>query len=361
IRSCARTVTSTRRASRNTRRCFETPGWEMRGNSDPISPAARGRRASKSRTARRVGSAMAAKTLVTKSHPNLFSSSAKNAAESRAKSASFNLTSSPSRSFRRDFSGGSVRDATADCGHPASLSTCNFPPLRRIELHRTRTSFNGLPSFPSMPESRCTNMQSRRRTWSLKKRFSNSFEAFWPTSLRYARKFASTRARHAAMYAFGYFFIPSMASGLSRRYRARLEQRQVVPVRIGEVGREAVVRLDGCRIFELQPAGFEGLEVLPQIVRLEYPVVAAAARLRGRPRIQLVLALEEDHLDVHSLRGDRQPTKVARVLIVRALLEPEHLRVELQGSVLVAHDDGHVCQFFDHGRILRSLYYATVI
>src|SRR5947208_357907 len=103
-----------------------------------------------------------------------------------------------------------------------------------------------------------------------------------------------------------------MASGLSRRYGARLEQRQVVPVRIGEVGREAVVRLDGCRIFELQPAGFEGLEVLPQIVRLEHPVVATATRLRGRPRIQLVLALEEDHLDVHSLRGDRQPTRVAR-------------------------------------------------
>src|SRR5438093_611924 len=37
MRSCARTVTSTRRASRKTRRCFETPGWEIRGNSETIS------------------------------------------------------------------------------------------------------------------------------------------------------------------------------------------------------------------------------------------------------------------------------------------------------------------------------------
>src|SRR5205823_5857351 len=57
-----------------------------------------------------------------------------------------------------DFSGGSSIPVLAEFGHPGSLSTCNLPWLRRIELHRTRTSFNGLPSFPSMPVSRCTNM-----------------------------------------------------------------------------------------------------------------------------------------------------------------------------------------------------------
>src|SRR5436190_1079480 len=45
-----------------------------------------------------------------------------------------------------------------EAGHAGRLSTCSLPWLRRSELHWTRTSFNGLPSFPSMPVSRCTNM-----------------------------------------------------------------------------------------------------------------------------------------------------------------------------------------------------------
>src|SRR5436309_855846 len=136
-------------------------------------------------------------------HPNFFSSSAKKALERRSKSASLSRTSSPPLSFSTDFSGGSLIPATAEFGHPGSLSTCSLPRLSRIELHRTRTSFSGLPSLPSMPESRCTNMESRRRTWSLKKRASNSWVGVLPTWLRYACRSASTLARHAAMYSFG--------------------------------------------------------------------------------------------------------------------------------------------------------------
>src|SRR6267143_900444 len=91
-------------------------------------------------------------------HPNVSSSSAKKAFESRAKSASLSRTSSPTLSFSRDVSGESLIPEPAEFGHPGSLSTCSLPRLSRIELHRARTSFNGLPSLPSMPVNRCTNM-----------------------------------------------------------------------------------------------------------------------------------------------------------------------------------------------------------
>src|SRR3989441_8923141 len=149
-------------------------------------------------------------------HPNFFPSSSKKALERRSKSASLNRTSSLDLSLSTDFSGGSLIPATAEFGHPGSLSTCSLPRLSRIELHRTRTSFSGLPSLPSMPESRCTNMESRRRTWSLKKRASNSWVGVLPTWLRYACRSASTLARHAAMYSFGYFFIPSTGHAFRR-------------------------------------------------------------------------------------------------------------------------------------------------
>jgi hypothetical protein len=56
--------------------------------------------------------------------------------------ASVSLISSPTPSFSTDLSAGSLIDAPAEFGHPGSLSTCSLPPLGRIELHSTRTSFN---------------------------------------------------------------------------------------------------------------------------------------------------------------------------------------------------------------------------
>src|SRR5207245_9909580 len=121
-------------------------------------------------------------------HPNFFSSSAKKALERRSKSASLSRTSSFGLSFSTDFSGGSLIPATAEFGHSGSLSTCSLPRLSRIELHRTRSSFIGFPSLPSMPVSRCTDLYSNRRTWSSKKRAANSREAVSQTAPRHARK-----------------------------------------------------------------------------------------------------------------------------------------------------------------------------
>src|SRR5438105_7930791 len=39
-----------------------------------------------------------------------------------------------------------------------------FSTSRRLEIRKYFFSFNGLPSLPSMPVSRCTNMGSRSRT-----------------------------------------------------------------------------------------------------------------------------------------------------------------------------------------------------
>src|SRR3989442_879792 len=198
-----------------------------------------------------------------------------------------------------------------------------------------------------------------RRTWSLKKRASNSLEGVLPTWLRYACRTPSTLARHAAKYSFGYFFIPSTGSCLPLalgRHGSRLEQREVVAVRVGEVGRDAVVRLDGSGVLELQSARFEDLEVLAEIVRPEIEVIASAPRFGRRARIQLVFACEQDQLDVRPLGCDGEPSRVARVLVVRPLLEPEHLGVEFQGFLLVAHDDRNVRQFLNHGfRLQHSI------
>src|SRR6266545_8137742 len=51
-------------------------------------------------------------------HPNLSSSSAKKALDSRTKSDSLSRTSSPALSFSTDFSGGSVIPELAELGHP---------------------------------------------------------------------------------------------------------------------------------------------------------------------------------------------------------------------------------------------------
>src|SRR2546426_1712997 len=122
------------------------------------------------------------------------------------------------------------------------------------------------------------------------------------------------------MYSFGYFFIPSKGSCLPLalgRHGPRLEQREVVAVRICEVGRDAVVRLDGRGVLELQSARLEGLEVLAAIVRPENEVIASAPRFGRRARIQLVPAFEQDQLDVGALGGDGEPAGTARIPVVR--------------------------------------------
>src|SRR3989442_12192793 len=158
------------------------------------------------------------------------------------------------------------------------------------------------------------------------------------------------------MYSFGYFFLPSTGSCLPLalgRHRPGLEQREVVAVRVCEVGRDPIVRLDGSRVLELQSARLEDLEVLAAVVRPENEVIASAPRFGRRARIQFVFAFEEDQLDVRGFRRDGEPAGTAWIPVIRAVLEPEHLGVELQGCLLVAHDDWYVRQFLDHGCRLR--------
>src|SRR5207245_9362023 len=96
------------------------------------------------------------------------------------------------------------------------------------------------------------------------------------TCLRYACRTPSTLARHAAMYSFGYFFIPSTGSCRPRalaRHGPRLEQREVVAIRVREVGRDAVVRLDGSGVLALQAARREDFEVLAAVVRPDAQVI----------------------------------------------------------------------------------------
>src|SRR5207245_4066032 len=140
------------------------------------------------------------------------------------------------------------------------------------------------------------------------------------TCLRYACRTPSTLARHAAMYSFGYFFIPSTGSCRPRalgRHGTRLEQRQVVAVRVGEVGCDSVVRLDGRGVLELQSTRLEDLEVLTAIVGRENEVIASAPRFGQRARIQRVPTFEQDELDVGPLRRHGQPAGVPGILIGR--------------------------------------------
>ena len=76
------------------------------------------------------------------------SSAAKNALKSRKKSASRSFTLSPTLSLSTDFSGGCLSDhrrtwATLGVSRPAPSRW-----LSKIELHKSRTSFNGLSSLP---------------------------------------------------------------------------------------------------------------------------------------------------------------------------------------------------------------------
>ena len=55
--------------------------------------------------------------------------------------------------------------------------------------------------------------------------------------------------------------------------------------------------------------------------------------------------LDEDELNLVALGRDRQPARMTRLLVIRALLEPEYVCVELECLVLVADDNRRVGQF----------------
>ena len=56
---------------------------------------------------------------------------------------------------------------------------------------------------------------------------------------------------------------------------------------------------------------------------------------------------------------DRQPARMTRLLVIRALLEPEYVGVELDCIVLVADDNRCVSQF--HGMSLHTDYVVSTV
>src|SRR5207247_9857589 len=98
------------------------------------------------------------------------------------------------------------------------------------------------------------------------------------------------------------------------------------------------------------------------------PAVLAEPVVAPRPcccrtcaHLYLLSALREDKLEFLALGRDGEPAWVTGQPVIRALLEAERLRVKLQGFLLIAHNDGHVRQFLDHGLHLQKLYDAPVI
>ncbi len=90
-------------------------------------------------------------------------------------------------------------------------------------------------------------------------------------------------------------------------------------------------------------------------------MVPRRSRFRAQAHLDLLFALREDELEFLALGRDGEPAGAAWQLVVRALLESECSRIELQRSLLVAHNDGHVRQFLDHGCLLQTLYNILVI
>src|SRR6266508_3164095 len=145
---------------------------------------------------------------------------------------------------------------------------------------------------------------------------------------------------------------------------AGLEHREQVAVRILEGCRDAprlLLRLLVRADVEVHSACLEPLVTLEAVLREERDVVPRRARFGTYADLDLLFALREDKLEFLSLGRDGEPAWVTGQAVIRALLEAERFRVKLQGFLLIAHDDGHMRQFFDHGVHLPNLYDATVI
>src|SRR6266571_4678401 len=143
-----------------------------------------------------------------------------------------------------------------------------------------------------------------------------------------------------------------------------LDHREHVAVRIFEGCRDAprlLLRLHVRADVEVHPARLEPLVTLEAVLREERDVVPRRARFWTYAHLDLLFALREDKLEFLFLGRDGEPAWVTGQLVIHALLEAERLRVKLQGFLLIAHDDGHLRQLFDHGFRLQKLYDAQVI
>src|SRR6266581_5093152 len=144
---------------------------------------------------------------------------------------------------------------------------------------------------------------------------------------------------------------------------AGLEHGEQVAVRILEGCRDAprlLLRLLVRADVEVHSACLEPLVTFEAVLREERDVVPRRARFGTYAHLDLLFALREDKLEFLSHGRDGEPAWVTGQLVIRALLEAERFRVKLQGVLLIAHDDGHMRQLFDHGFRLRKLYDDSV-
>src|SRR5579871_735365 len=131
-----------------------------------------------------------------------------------------------------------------------------------------------------------------------------------------------------------------------------LEDRELVAVRVGEPRVRPPRFLLGLGRLERDAARTELLDGLRAVRdrQDEHPVPRMERPRRGPvPRAGPVL--EQRDLELLSLRADGDPPRVPGRGDVRLLLEPDLLRIELQGRLLVLHHDRHL----RHSRVHRVL------
>src|SRR5262249_42284549 len=128
----------------------------------------------------------------------------------------------------------------------------------------------------------------------------------------------------------------------------RLEQREMVPVGISEVRGNPVWRVDGGGVLELQSARGQRGEVCAAIIGAEDMVIAAAFGVSRRARIERVATLDQDELHLLAVGRNGQPARATLLLIILTLFESQHASVEVDGAVLIAHDDRHVGCLLNH-------------
>ena len=121
----------------------------------------------------------------------------------------------------------------------------------------------------------------------------------------------------------------------------------MIAVGVGEVGRDAVGRLQRSRIFEPYTVGFERLEIFSAIISQEYPVITTAVGLRRRSGIDSIVTSYQDEFESLPFGCNCKPPRAALLLIVLAFLEAQNLSVELESSVLIPDHNGHVSSLLD--------------
>src|SRR5581483_338429 len=129
----------------------------------------------------------------------------------------------------------------------------------------------------------------------------------------------------------------------SRPSAGRLKEGEAVAVRVLERRQDAEGRLHGGGPAELDAARLERLDLAAAVARGERHLVALLPA-----RVEEVLALDQGELHLRAGRRHGEPARAPLLPVVLALLEAELAHVEVEGLVLVAHEEGDVGGLLDH-------------